>query len=513
MNLRPVFLTLLSSLLFLTQSCSTSSSLLKSNTVPQVNKFEPIYGLEALQSELNLILADPELAAANTGVVVSRIEDGKVLFEHNTDKLFHPASTMKLYTSAAAVNYLGLDYSFRTLIAVDSGTVVADTLKSNLYIIGGGDPVFSTADLAGLVNALGNKGINYISGDIICDASFLDDQSVGDGWMWDDAGSWYSAPLSALSIQENCIEVFSRPAVNSDDPAKISLLPATDYLKIVNTSTTVDSVTYYSQLFDTTKTFEKFNIERRWREKENTLEVSGLIGDWFAEDQTTVDIVNAPLYFGTLFKEECASNGIGIAGKIIEGMAPASRLALAAHESKSLAQLLADMNKPSSNLCAELFLKTVGAKSTGKPGTARDGIHSLNKLLISWDIDTTGIKFSDGSGVSRYTLVTPATTHKLLVAMYDEFSWRHEFIASLPVAGVDGTLRSRMQNTAAAAVVHAKTGTLSGVSSLAGYTTSADGDELAFSIMMSHFVGSSKSYRNAQDKICDAISRFREVKK
>ncbi|KAA3663106.1 MAG: D-alanyl-D-alanine carboxypeptidase/D-alanyl-D-alanine-endopeptidase [Calditrichaeota bacterium] len=505
-----LFLPLLFGTVLFVQACSTSSTLVKDQVKSRPSSVQPIVGLPALQAEIKSILAHDAVADAFVGMKISRLRDGKVLYSQNENKLFHPASNMKLYTSAAALHYLGLDYKMVTRVAIDSGAVLADTLRSNLYLIGGGDPMFSIGDLDEILLSLANKGVKYIAGDIICDASFLDDMHVGDGWMWDDAGWWYTAPLSALSIQENCVEVLVSATDKLGEPAKVALVPATKYLQINNTSVTVDSATYFSELLDTTKVFDRFNVERHWQEEENVVDVSGYFGDWFAEDKTTVDVVDAPLYFGTLFKEGCHQRGIGVEGEVKHGSAGNSVQVFIAHDSKPLPQLLADMNKPSSNLCAELFLKIVGAVTTGKQGTAKAGIHALQQVLESWQIDTTKIRIADGSGMSRYTLISASSTHDLLRAMHENYSWRYEFIASLPIAGVDGSLKNRMRGSAAQAVVHAKTGTLSGVSSLAGYTTNQDGDELVFAIHMAHFVGSSKPFRLAQDKICDAITRYRE---
>ncbi len=513
MKIKGCFLTAAITLILL-QACAPNSINVRTidgQYLPRT--FKPIIGVAALQQELNRILADPAIAPVNSGVIISNLRDGSILYEHNAYKLFHPASTMKLYTSAAALNYLGPDYTFLTRLAIDSTAVIADTLRGNIYIIGGGDPVFSLSNLAALTRQLVDLGIRYINGDIVCDAEFLDDLPVGEGWMWDDAGAWYSAPLSALSIQENCVDIIVNAAKKNGDPVQVSLYPKTQYVIINNTSTTLDSATYFALRFDSTKVFEHFRVERRWREKENIVDVSGFFGDWYAEGRTTVDIVDAPRYFGMLFRETCENIGIGIQGETVFGVTPVARKIIATHRSQPLAQLLAAMNKPSSNLCAELFLKTVGAVSSGEQGTAKKGLYYLKNLLNNWGIDTTQINLADGSGVSRYTLVNAASTHQLLQQLYKQFQWRHEFIASLPVAGVDGTLKSRMRHSAAEGVVHAKTGTLSGVSALAGYTTSADGDELVFSITMSHFVGKAKVYRDAQDRICDAISRFQKEKK
>jgi D-alanyl-D-alanine carboxypeptidase/D-alanyl-D-alanine-endopeptidase (penicillin-binding protein 4) len=160
-------------------------------------------------------------------------------------------------------------------------------------------------------------------------------------------------------------------------------------------------------------------------------------------------------------------------------------------------------------LSAELLLKTIGAEKFGRPGTAANGIRVMRQFLSSVGVDTNAVYSADGSGASHYNLITPSNLVNLLVAMWKNFAIRNEFVATLPIAGVDGTLRGRMKGTAAANVLHAKTGTISAVSTLSGYTTTADGEELAFSFMMQHFLGSSRSIRSIQDNLGAALSAFR----
>ena len=473
-------------------------------------RVDNIAGEQKLHSAIEAVLADSILQHSNIGIKICRLRDNKILFEKDADKYFHPASTLKLYTSVAAMKFLGPVFRFQTRIAIDTSSAVSDTIRGNIYLIGGGDPSFTTSDLAEMIASLKQHGVKHIAGDIVCDASFLDDRRLGTGWMWDDAGSWYGAPISALTINENCIQVIANPAENSGEPARIQLSPNTNYVRIDNKSITLDSLAYYKLLADTLQVFPRFKIERNWQNLENNIRVQGAIASWFAEETKVVDVDKPALYFGTLCKEIAEEKGISIAGQIVEGVCPDSVMVLTQHYSKPLNELLIEMNKPSHNLYAELLLKTVGAQTSQHQGTSARGIAALKIVLASWDIDTTDVRIADGSGVSRYNLVTPAITLQLVKKIYNEFSMNHEIIASLPIAGIDGTLKDRMVETPASGKVRAKTGTLSGVSALAGYVKTADDDQVAFSMIMSHYLGSAKPYRNAQDQICNLLSRYGE---
>ena len=468
-----------------------------------------IVGKAALVRALDAILQDSVLAASTTGIKVVRLSDGAVLFQQNSQKLFHPASNMKLFTAAAALNFLGPAYRFTTTVATDSAATVGDTLRHNVYLIGSGDPSFDSGNLAQMIDALHGQGIRYIDGEVICDDTFLDDLRYGEGWMWDDQPYSGFSPIGALTINLNSIEIFSRPGENGQ-PAKIRTSPSTRYVQILNESTTVDSATFAQLMSDTLENHPRYSVLRRWREQTNIFDASGYVPDGSAERRSAQNIVEPALYFGTLFKEACARAGIHITGGVSRGAAPENAAVLVTHDSDPVATLVANMNKPSDNLYAELLLKAVGTHAKGTPGTADKGKEALDVMLSGWGVNTEAIRISDGSGVSRYGLLSPDAIIKLLTKMYENFSVRSEFIASLPIAGVDGTLANRMKGTAAEGVVHAKTGSLGGVSTLAGYTTAQDGEVLAFSIMMSHFVGSAWPYRTVQDRICDALTRYIE---
>lgn len=211
---------------------------------------------------------------------------------------------------------------------------------------------------------------------------------------------------------------------------------------------------------------------------------------------------------GYLLKTELEQKGIEVVGDVVSGTVPPDAHSVAKHLSPPLADILKRMNKPSDNWIAELLFKTIGAEMIGEPGTWRKGREAVTNFLNEIMGEPPPHRFVDGSGLSRYNLLNVELLTKLLVYMYHNFELMPEYLASLPIAGVDGTLRNRMQGVSAEKTLRAKTGTLSGVSALAGYTVTADDEVFAFGILISHYVGPATPARSIQDKIGDCLTGF-----
>lgn len=211
---------------------------------------------------------------------------------------------------------------------------------------------------------------------------------------------------------------------------------------------------------------------------------------------------------GYLLKTTLMQKGIDVMGEVVSGTVPSEANRVATHLSPPLADIIKLMNKPSDNWIAEFLFKTIGAEVKGEPGTWKKGREAVTEFLSEIIDDPPAHRFVDGSGLSRYNLLNAELLTKLLVYMSHNFELMPEFMASLPIAGVDGTLRNRMQGMYAEKTLRAKTGTLSGVSALAGYTKTADGEVFAFGILISHYVRSAATARGIQDKIGDYLTQF-----
>ncbi|RKU09626.1 D-alanyl-D-alanine carboxypeptidase/D-alanyl-D-alanine-endopeptidase [Candidatus Poribacteria bacterium] len=211
---------------------------------------------------------------------------------------------------------------------------------------------------------------------------------------------------------------------------------------------------------------------------------------------------------GYLLKNELMEKGIEVTGDVVPGTVPLDARTAAKHLSPPLADIIKLMNKPSDNWIAELLFKTIGAEVMGEPGTWQKGREAVNEFLAEIMGEPPVHRFVDGSGLSRYNLLNAELLTKLLVYMYRNFELMPEYLASLPIAGTDGTLINRMQDVSAEKVLRAKTGTLSGVSALAGYTITADDEVFAFGILISHYVGSATPARDIQDHIGNYLTGF-----
>ncbi len=454
-----------------------------------------------LRQQIESILQDSSLYQTRTGIKVISLQTNEILYSKDSHHLFHPASNMKLLTTAAALSKLGSNFTFKTIVYADSLSQTDSTVLGNIYLKGFADPELTTRDLWGMVQQLKELGVKKISGDLICDESYLDDLYFGSGWMWDDVSSWYWPPIGALTVNRNCVRVKVKPGLKLGDTLLVHLEPATAYMKIENHGVTVDSS-------DTTS-LDDFKVERKWRENENTVVIAGGLTQQSKQREYSREVVQPAIYVGTLFSEILTAENINFTGNIIKGETPDSVLTLIQHNSPLLPAVVTYTNKVSDNLFAEIILKTTGAEIKGTPGTAEKGHMVIHGLFNDFGVDTTMFELADGSGVSRYNVISPDQIIELLKAMHQDFRVQAEFKTSLPIAGVDGTLKNRMKNTPAEGKLRAKTGSLSGVSALSGYTTTASGELLAFSMMMEHFVVPTSKIRAVQDRIGAVISGFR----
>ncbi len=455
-------------------------------------------GLELRQS-IDAILADSIFIPARVGIKVVSMSDGRVLYERDSRALFHPASNLKLLTSATALHALGKDYKFKTALYADSLSEDGEIIE-NLYLKGFGNPDLKVRDLHWMVEQLRAKGVKTVHGDVVGDVSFFDDLFWGNGWMWDDEPSFYEAFITPLSINDNSVRVLVAAGEKIGDPVHVRLDPETKYLSVANHGLTSPDATENT-----------IEVTRDFKERSNTIIVKGALPHNAKEREFVLSVWRPELYAVTLLREELEREGIAVEGTTHLGAMNGEAKQLVLHE-WPIDPVVINLNKSSDNLSAENTLKVIAAERRGIPGTSRAGISVVNEFLSSLGIDTTSYLMVDGSGVSHYNLISAETTARLLTAMFTEKSTRARFdlfYASLPIAGVDGTLGNRMKGTAAEGMIRAKTGTISGVSSLSGYAKTRDGGFLAFSMMMQHFVGSSKPYRDAQDKIAELLSQFR----
>lgn len=479
----------------------------------------PASTLEELQQRLATHVHQPKFAAATWGVKVVSLDTGQVLFEENPQKFFSPASNSKLYTVALALDRLGGDYRIKTSLYAKAKPNRRGTLKGDLLVYGRGDPTINARlnsndlyrALAPFVRAVTNAGIKRIAGDLVGDESFFRGPPFGSGWAWDDMQFYYGAPISALSINDNRIEISVKPGAQTNAPCTLTMLPPNRWLVLSNRTATVAKGGRRNLSF-----YRPLDQPVVYALGQMPLDDAG-----YAEDVT---VPNPAALFVTFFKEALAKHGVKVSGKLrsvnwldreVSPLDYAKLVELGFVESLPMRDLAREVQKPSQNLYTDLLLAHIGAlKATerARPSeTSEDaGIRELGGFMAEVGIRQGDVQFEEGSGLSRNNLTTPDATVALL-----QFMSRHReaeaYVNALPVAGVDGTLRNRMKNTAAARNVRAKTGTLRWANSLSGFVTSAAGERLAFCVMLNRYqsADSDRSARTEIDAVAVMLAEFK----
>lgn len=431
---------------------------------------------------------------AITAVRVISATRNQVIYERNVDLSLNPASNMKLFTSAAALAKLGPDYRFTTRV-LSHGQIDRQVLSGDLVLQGGGDPVLETPDLERLADAVKAAGIRQVRGRLLADDFRYDDERLGIGWNSDDEPYYYSAQISALTLNRNVLTLDIAPGKKAGQPAVVTVKPVRGYVRVTLLPTTgpAGSAT-------------RLSISRA--RARNEVRITGSIAAGAAAVRNREVTMEEPeLFAATVFRKLLRERGIEVTGGIKRGRAPEGAAELASHASRPLSEIVALLNKPSDNLVAEMLLKELGFKVRGA-GDAYAGSDVVEAWLREIGVRTTGLRINDGSGLSRMDLVTARAVSDLL-AHAEKQPWGPAFLASLPVGGVDGTLRNRFKGTPAEKNLKAKTGSLSRVSALGGYVTSAGGERFIFSVLINNYAGSTASAKGVEDAIGIALAEDR----
>lgn len=432
------------------------------------------------------------------GVKVVSLDNGRIVFEENAAKLLRPASNMKIYTVATALDRLTPDYRFNTSVFAPSKPDSSGVIRGDLRIYGRGDPTFAARfnngdyfkaidDLAARIVSV---GVKRVEGDLVGDETYFTGPKYGSGWEWEDLTWYYGAEVTPLSVNDNALDLFVKPGLAVGQPASITTGPPDPLLTIVNRVTT-----------SAKGMRREIAIHRGLNE--NTITVTGSIP---LEDRGYtggVGISHPALLFVYLLRNSLAQKGVTITGKSrVTGEVPipsVSSVPSVAQEeivnlqSPQFSLIAAQTLKPSQNLYTELILRTLG-KLTPPPATftisnptsEQLGLEAVRSFLKTAGIRPEALVLDDGSGLSRGDMITAEATVQLLTFM-SKHRFANVFRDALPIAGVDGTLRNRLRGTPAENNLRAKTGSLSSAASLAGYVTTAAGERLAFSIMVNNY--------------------------
>ncbi|HEY4954921.1 MAG TPA: D-alanyl-D-alanine carboxypeptidase/D-alanyl-D-alanine-endopeptidase [Gemmatimonadaceae bacterium] len=424
--------------------------------------------VESLAADLGSM--SNRIRSGEFGIMVVSLTRGDTLYSHNAGTPLMPASTMKMLTTAVALDRLGPKYQFSTDVLYD-GTLAPDgTLHGNVYLKGDGDPSLSGRYLRGgpeapikfLVEQLTARGIKHVTGEVVGDASAFDDQRVPEGWLTRYLQSGYAARVSALSLNENLVWV-------TIAPDGVRLEPATSAIPLMSNVRTVAG------------SGAKLTIRRS---TDGTISVSGTIGSR-SLPRRYVYVVEDPARFATgALHSALIANGIAVDGDIRIGTTPASAVKIASIQSPTLDRIISTMNRESINHFAELLLRSAARGSDKKvQGSVANGRELMRQFFANKvGADSSTLQVFDGSGLSTLDRVTPRAMVQMLGYAH-RAEWGPWFHASLPVAGESELLRRRMKGSPAQGNLHAKTGTTNDVIGLGGYVTAADGEVIAFSFI------------------------------
>ncbi len=425
----------------------------------------------------------------NIGIEIADLNTNTILYQRNADRSFMPASNLKLYTAAAALLYLGPDYRFTTSLSTDAKQINNGVLKGNLYLNLSGDPSLTQHDLANLLSQLREYPITSVKGDIIINNGIFATQAHSPGFMIDDTQYGYGAsPLPAM-LDENELDIQINPSSKVDKKANLQLAPNLETIKLINNVSTVAPGEKKCKI--------KFSSD-----KKNTITADGCVYQTQPGYTQTIAIAHPDEYLKRALLTILREQNIDYTGKIIFAAKTPKTKTLAQHQSAVLSQLLFKMQKVSDNLYADAIFLKLGAVYFNKPSSWHLSADAIEKILTDrTEIEFSGTRMVDGSGASRYNLVSPAQLTQLLSNVYDNFSVSYEYIEALPVSGRDHTRVFKQAQTPLNGWIRAKTGSMAGVSALSGYLMTRKHHLLVFSIIINGFAGPINKYRRIERDI------------
>jgi serine-type D-Ala-D-Ala carboxypeptidase/endopeptidase (penicillin-binding protein 4) len=510
-----------------TQRPRTTTTAATPANAPTRSAVDAPRSLDELKSRIETIVRQPALEPGFFAVKIVSLDTGAVIFEQDANKFVRPASNMKLYTVATAFDRLTPDFRFITSVYAkekpDDGKV-----KGDLVIYGRGDPSiaarFNDGDYFKGINDLADRivaaGVKRVKGDLVGDESYFNGAPLGSGWEWEDLTWSYGAPVSALNINDNALDLYVKPGDKVGAPVLVTTgPPSASFVTIVNHATTSARGT-------------RSNLRIYRGLGANSIELSGTLPLGEAGFVGGVAIQDPALAFVTMLRDALVKRGVKVEGRMrtvnwrTSGSAPSSSdgsvssptptglVEIAALQSPPFSVVAAHTLKPSQNQYTELILRTLGktqAVPVTEGGRTRDdedaGLEVVRTFLRQAGIGDSDVALNDGSGLSRNDLISANTTVQLLTFM-TRHKYFEQFREALPIAGVDGTLRTRMRGTPAEGNLRAKTGSLSSVASLSGYVTTAGSERLVFSMMLNNYPDAGAVRRDSIDAIAVLLASF-----
>lgn len=478
----------------------------------------PVQTLADLQSKIRTRMLSPDARRGRVGIKIVSLNSGKIIFENDSEKYFMPASNMKNFTVATAMERLGPDFKFVTKVYANAAADSSGTVKGSLIIKGGGDISISNAfdplfpkeinpywGIDRLADKIVAAGVKRVEGDIVGDESYFHGFAIPATWEWDDLQSYYGTEISALPLNDNAVDVSVIPgSAGNQCIARIS--PPNQIMRIVNKCLT-----------NTAGLKRDLRISKKI--DQNVIEIGGTIPAGDAEYRESVAFTHPAELFVALLKERLLKKGVTVTGRsrilepgdlyfAVTNGSP-TFAGIAQLQSPPFSVIAAKTMKPSQNMYTETILWTLGEVERTVPRKALEpsivdgfggqirgleaasrrnsseiGLNVVKSFLIKIGIPSDGIVQYDGSGLSRHDLITPSAVVTLYSYMAKQSKYSQAWRDSLTIGGVDGTLKNRFKGTAAQGNIRGKTGTIDQVSALSGYLTTASGEQIIISIVV-----------------------------
>src|SRR6266567_187674 len=482
--------------------------------------------LAELRSQIEQITRQPALEPGFFAVKIVSLDTGAIIYEQNANKFVRPASNMKLYTVAAALDRLTPDYHFITSVYAQDKPDKSGAIKGDLIIYGRGDPSiaarFNNGDYFKGINDLADRivaaGVRRVKGDLVGDEGYFNGAPLGSGWEWEDLTWSFGAQVSALTVNDNAVDLTARAGDRVGALVVITTGPQATFMTIVNRAIT-------------SVRGSKSDLQVYRGLGANTVQITGSVPLGDNGFSGSIAIPDPALAFVTMLRDSLMKRGVKVEGRVRTidarsggSIVPDPFLALAqlpsylqrptpveiaSVQSAPFSIIAAQTLKPSQNLYTEIILRTLGKMTSSNPSQTNEdaGLIVVRNFLRQAGANESDLALNDGSGLSRNDMITANATVQLLTFM-SKHRYSAQFRDALPIAGVDGTLRSRMRGTPAENNVRAKTGSLSSVASLSGYVTSAAGEHLVFSMMLNNYPDASALRRDSIDAIAILLASF-----
>ena len=456
----------------------------------------PTFATSSSENISLLKLVDQAYPAANpkahTGIIIQSAKTGKILFQRNSEQLFIPASIQKLFVATASLLYLHPDFTYSTTIT----SLVKPShhvLNGDIYIHFSGDPYFSSKDLDELFHTLKKQGVDVITGNIYLDTSAFDDVYYPPGWLWDDLSYSFAAQLSAANINQNKFLLHLTTDKPSQTKPILSVNLPTSLVKLSNNARITQG--YYKNCPLTIHS-----------DTNNNYIIAGCIAKNHKTQRRSLAIRDPKPYVKLEVKQAAVAQGIKYNAIEFKAATGNQQHLLANHDSATLSDIVKHMLTQSDNLAADALLKTIGHVYYEKPGTWQNGIHAMQHIFKgSANIDLSSSIITDGAGLSRYNLMSPQQFSQLLYFIQQQNQLSSDLKAALPKPGEAGTLAYRMKSYRQSKRIAAKTGSMSGVSSLAGFINTPNNGKLIFVIVSNGFVGPAKRFHHYEDRLCQLL--------